>query len=354
MVMDSTPDQNSSWIYSIRAMVYPDRITHRRSLSGMPQYFTTCRFLVWFILSVLLCGNQSAYAIDIKGALTLNVFNMTGENSYTSSFDGGKSILKWPIDMKTAGINLLLSGDDLVEIEIELMTEPWGQNAAPMKDYDYIDESRYTGRPTHEGVDIYSESTLDSRALIFGVHSRVFPYRTKDLSAGVSVGYEYQEFDYRAYNTHQVGFGSWDDQSSIVTGPVSFYALDYDIYSLGLVVRPVIEDVLTITLDASVLPYVVSNDEDEHLRRSRISISSCKGSGYQTSLSTAFRTSENWFISTQCSLRKIHINGHTSQYWYGDDPATIHYDDTGQTLANIDTKIDQDTFRLAIGATYQF
>jgi hypothetical protein len=351
--MESTSGLNSSGT-NIRAMASFAVITQPCKPSELPHSSLFYGFSAWFVLAVLLCPIHSADALDFKGKVTLNAFNMSGKTRNTTSFDGGKSSLKWPIDVKTAGASLLLAGDDIMEVEIGLIAEPWRNNTSPMKDYDYIDESNYPERSTHEGVDIYSESTLNSKALILSIRSRVFPFRTRYLAAGVSAGYEYQEFDYRAYDTRQVGFGSWSDQSIVVSGPVSFYTVDYDIFSLGLVVRSAIEDVVTITLDASILPIVMSSDEDEHLRRSRVSISSCNGSGFMTSLSTDFRVLEKWSISTLCGLSRIHTDGHNRQFWYGDDPATLHFNDTGQKISGIDTKIDQNTFRVAIGATYRF
>jgi len=353
VTMESTSGLNSSGT-NIYAMASSTVITQPCKPLKLPHSSLFHGVFAWFILALLLCPIHSADALEIKGAVGLGLFNMTGKNHNTTSFDGGKSSLKWPIDVKTAGASLLLSGDNIMEVEIGLIAEPWRDNAAPMKDYDYIDESLYPGKSAHEGVDIYSESTLDSKALILSIRSRVFPFRTRYLSAGVSAGYEYQEFDYRAYDTRQVGFGPWSDQSTVVSGPVSFYTVDYDIFSLGLVARSAIDDVVTITLDASILPIVMTDDEDEHLRRSRVSTSSCDGYGFMSSLSTDFRVSEKWSISTLCGLSRIHTDGHTTQYWYGDDPATLHFNDTGQKISGIDTKIDQNTFRVAIGATYRF
>lgn len=306
-----------------------------------------------FLSILLLWAFPPAHAFDVTGGATLKAFSMTGENSYTTTFASGQSKLKWPIDVKTAGITLTLSADDLLELELGLASDPWGKSSGHMKDYDYIDESRYPGRTAHSGVDIFSQSGLDSRALICSVRSRVLPLRYRYVSVGVSAGYEYQEFDYRAYDTRQVGFGPWIDQTSSASGPVSTYAAEYDIFSVGLVARSSIENVLILTLDASILPAVRVTDEDDHLRRSRLSTSSCSGSGYQTALSTLFKVSKRCFISTECALSRIHTYGDHEQYWYGDDPASS-INDTGQRLTNISAEIDQKTFRASIGAVYRF
>jgi hypothetical protein len=287
---------------------------------------------------------QKAEAFELSGMLTINAVNMTGENSYKTTFSAGQSLLKWPIDIKSPGINLALSNsNDSFELELGLIAEPWKENSDSMKDYDYLDESQFSGRAAHNGVDIYSESRLDSKALIYRIRSRAFPLRTRFFNAGFSAGYEYQEFDYRAYNTAQVGFGSWTDQTLSVTGPSSTYSVNYNIFSLGIAMKSSIENIMTVTLDASVLPLVTADDEDNHLRRSRLDMSSCRGSGYQLSVSTAFKTFKHWYISTECGLRRIHTSGHQNKFWY----------QTGMTDRN-DVDIDQDTFQADIGVSYRF
>jgi hypothetical protein len=301
---------------------------------------------------MVLSGALSVHAFNVTGSFTLNAVDITGENSYKTKFDGGQSLLKWPIDIKTVGVGFLLSGGNIVEVELGLIAKPWGLSSGDMRDYDFIDES--PGRPVHDGVDIYSRSTVDSRALIYNIRSRIFPVRTKFLSAGLSAGYEYQEFDYRAYDTSQVGYGTWSDQTSSVSGLVSRYSPEYNIYSLGLALKSSIDDILIITLDASYLPLITTRDEDDHLRRSRLSMSTGRGTGYKTEITTLFKAYKNWYVSSRCGLSRIRTDGHQTQSWYGDDPATPHFNDTGETISGIKVKIDQETFQIALGAMYRF
>jgi hypothetical protein len=299
-------------------------------------------------------GSLTAHAFNVSGALTLDAVDMTGENSYKTTFDGGQSLLKWPIDVKTVGVDLLLTKGDTAEVELGLFTKPWGMSEGVMQDSDFIDESHYSGRSSHDGVDIYSESKVNSRALVFNARSRIFPLHMKYLSAGFSAGYDYQEFDYRAYNTRQVGYGTWSDQTNSVSGIVSLYSEQYDIYSLGLALKSSIDDVIIITLDAAALPWVTVSDEDNHLRRSRISMSTCRGSGYKTDFTILFKAYKNFYISSHCALSRMRTDGHQTQFWYGDDPATPHFNDAGDTLSGIKIRIDQQTFQTGIGATYRF
>ena len=294
--------------------------------------------------------SPSVHAFDYHGTVSLEAVDMTGKNSNLTTFDGGRSKLEWPIDARTIGIRLGLSAHDIFEAEFNIAATPWMSDHNPMKDFDYLDEK---GAQTHHnGVDIYSENDLDSKVLTVALHSRIFPVRTRFISAGFTAGYRFEEFDYRAYDTRQIGYGPWQNQSGTLSGPTSIYTLNYNIFSIGLALKSRVEDTLIITLEASALPFVYAKDEDEHLRRNRVSYTSTSGSGYQTSFSSLFKITGNWFISSRYSYTRIATDGHMDQYWYGDDPATAG-NDTGSGIS-IDAKIKQKISIAGIGVTRFF
>lgn len=317
-----------------------------------------CPCLVWvqviavIALSAFVSG--SAWSREISGRVDLDAVVMTGHNTTRTVFDGGASELEWPIDVMAPSLGAAVVWGDLGDLEIRVMAEPLGSDNRVMKDFDYLDEAQFQGRLPHDGVDIYSETPVDSKALVVSVGTRVYPLRTRHFSAGLSAGYRYEEYDYRGYNTHQTGYGSWQDQSNWVTGPSTFYSVQYDIYSAGVALKAHVEDTVILTFEALALPLVYSSDEDEHLRRNRVTFTSTTGSGYQTSLRGLFHLSRRWTIGSGCTYTRIETDGDQRQYWYGDDPATPGFDDTGYRLSGIDAQARQENVRFTLGASCVF
>ncbi len=307
--------------------------------------------LIFFLPAAFLL-DPCVYALDCSGTASIELINASGENTWISEFSSGSSKLVWPIDLKTIGLGIGVKAADLLEAELSLATAPWGSSSGCMEDYDYLDESMFRAKPLHEGIDLYSSSELDAKTLIMAVQTRVFPLRTRFLQAGITAGYRQEEYDYRAYNTRQKGYGPWQDQSADITGPTSFYSLNYDIFSLGLALRSTLENIV-LNLEVSSLPLVYVTDEDEHLKRNRMLKSDTSGSGYQTSFSGSFKLSQNWSVFSRYTFIRISTKGHHDQYWYGDDPVTT-YDDTGYRLDGVRTEIKQNSIRLGIGASRQF
>jgi hypothetical protein len=308
-----------------------------------------------FGLFLLLCASiHPLFAAEISHTVKADLVSLWGESSYEISFPEGTSRLEWPMDMRALGAAYVFDYHDLFEVDLSVVTNPWGKRSDFMKDYDWIDESFYSGRPPHEGVDVFSQSALDSRIFMVNADARLFFYSYNPVSLALLAGYNYSELDYRAYNTMQVGYGSWQDQSDMINGPTITYALEMTSIALGMSCRFDISEVLTMTMDASYLPYVQADDEDNHIRRSRVSFSECTGTGTELSLRTRFNLYKEWNLYTQCIRQHISTSGDQTQYWYGDDPATANFDDTGSAFSNIDADIDQETFQIALGIGCRF
>ena len=310
---------------------------------------------ITFGLFLFLFANiHPLFAGEISHTVKAELISLWGESSYEISFPEGVSKLEWPLDMRALGVAYGFDYSGLFEVDLSVATNPWGERNDFMKDYDWIDESYYSGRVPHEGVDVFSQSALDSKIFMVNADTRLFFYSSTPVSLALLAGYTYLEVDYRAYNTMQTGYGTWQDQSDMINGPTITYALEMTSIALGMSCRFDINEILIMTIDASYLPYVQASDEDNHLRRSRVSQSECTGTGTEVSLSTRFNFYRDWHLFTRCTRQRISTSGDQTQYWYGDDPATANLDDTGSSYSNIDAEIHQETFQIAMGIGCRF
>jgi len=305
------------------------------------------------LIVLLIAGIHPLLAGEISHRAGLELVSMWGTSSYEITFNDGTSRLEWPMNMKAVRETYVFTYNDRLELELGLISNAWRKNSDPMKDLDWIDESSNNGRAFHGGLDIYSQSELDSKILMINADARIFFFSYRPVAFGLLAGYNYQEMDYRAYNTAQVGYGPWQDHTLLINGPTINYGLEINSASFGLSCRLNLDNTLVITAEASALPYVKATDEDNHLRRSRVSHSACKGRGTELSISTIFNIYRNWNITTRCTRSRISTSGDQTQYWYGDDTGSPQ-DDTGTAVSNIDARIVQEIFQIDLGLGCKF
>lgn len=301
-------------------------------------------------IALILSYIPALSAAGITQNARIGFISMWGETSNNTCFREGASRLEWPMDMKLVHTAYMVNLSDFVEVELGLRAGPWISSGRPMQDYDWMNEalSRSPRRADHEGVDIYSTSIVDSKAFSYDATMRVFPLNFQYATLGLFFSYQNQEMDFKAYDTNQTGFGSWQDQTTSVFGPISTYAVEYDTYLIGLAWRAQAADFLKLTIYTAYIPYAKASDEDNHIRRLRVSRTECTGTGHMLSLSMQFRLSNKWFVSSTCSKLRISTDGHQKQIWYGNDPASPNYDDTGQVMSGINAEINQDSFHAGI------
>ncbi len=294
-----------------------------------------------------------ARASDIRGSVEAGLMSLTGHVTNRTYYDGGKSVLRWPLDALAPYLKMGVSWHDIIEARVCLAAEPWGTAEGVMKDSDYLDEADFN-RTSHQGLDIFSETALDAKTLVMSVDADAYPLRTRFVRAGVTAGYRYEEHDYRGYNTRQTGYGPWADQTKTIVGPGTLYTAEYDMYSAGVVLDASVPGSVRFRFEASALASVKGSDEDEHLRRNRVTFSSTSGHGYRTALAASFRIQDAWAVTSSFSYTKIATDGHQVQYWYGDDPATPGSNDTGFRLTGVRTDLDETCSSFSIGALRAF
>ena len=293
-------------------------------------------------------------AADLTHSALFQVNSLWGETAYEIAPEEGISRLSWPMDMRLLGAVYTACFRNMIEAEFSMQASPWSESPRVMEDWDWINESGGPGWIPYDELDIYSRSMLDSKALLLGSDVRIFLFSLPFASLGALGGARYQEADFRAYNTTQTGFGSWRNYTGTVLGPTTTYTVEYRFVHIGTTFKLHADRRLRFTVDTSFIPYSRAKDEDNHIRRLRISRSEATGTGSMFSLSMQYFFTDTWYASTTCSKLRIKTSGDQMQYWYGNDPATPSFDDTGQILTGIDVDIEQETFHVGIGLGCRF
>jgi outer membrane protease len=305
-------------------------------------------------LGVLLVHISALAAADLTHRALFQVNSLWGETTYEITPEDGISRLSWPMDMRLLGAVYTAGLFDIIEAEFAVHASPWNESGRPMEDCDWINETNNPDWVAYDALDVYSRSTVDAKAFTLSANVRAFLLSLPPASLGLLGGYHYQEADFRAYDTKQTGYGSWSAYTGNVSGPTTTYAVEYRFFHIGATFKGHIDRKLYLTVDTSYIPYARAEDEDNHLRRQRLSLSEATGTGGILSLSLQYFFTDTWYASTNCSKLHIKTSGDQLQYWYGNDPATPGFDDTGRPLAGIDVEIEQDTFHMGIGLGCRF
>ena len=305
-------------------------------------------------IMILFCNIQILCAFEVKHRIGFETAYLWGENTYDINFSEGRSKLEWPIELYLFGVNYTVNIGKNLEIEASCLAGPERSSSEPMKDSDWLDEEYYRGHDSHSGLDIYSHSDVDNKGRILDIKSRIFLLSTRRFSLGLTGGYQYQQFDYRGYDTTQTGYGPWSDRSTFISGPVITYEVEYSSWSVGTACRAALSDRISMQAEISYLTHVHSQDKDDHLKRNKNSIGHCSGQGLMLNLLNRFQLTPKWDIQLLAESIDINTKGDQRQYWYGDDPASPAFDDIGNAVSNIPLEIDQQAYRLGIGLNFSF
>jgi outer membrane protease len=333
-----------------KTLFSPQRMRHTNGKDAMKSLRTGI-----IALGMLLFQIPASSAADLSHLVMFEVSSMSGDTTYEITPPDGISRLSWPMDMRLAGGRYCATYRDTFQVELSAQVSPWIESSRFMEDWDWINESGSPDWRPYDELDIHSRSSLDAKAFMLGADFRALPLAVLPFaSLGLQGGFHYQEADFRAYDTRQTGYGSWNHYTASVAGPVSTYAVTYQFVHLGAALQARADDRLRLTLEASFIPYARAEDEDNHIRRMRVSVSEATGTGTMLRMSVQYFFTDAWFASTSCSKLRIRTSGDQDQYWYGDDPFSSGFDDTGSSVRGIDVDIEQDTFHLGIALGRRF
>lgn len=289
--------------------------------------------------------------------------NIEGDTAYRIDFPSGTSQLEFPLDSTLFGFEFGINYKSLKEknydkskFNIRLLTAP-RNNAGKMKDSDWLTDATDISEvgSAHPGLDIYSESTAKLSALIMDINYIYNIFSTKKITFGLSTGYLYERFEYSIYDLEQVGFGPYAaGYTGNVAGKVLDYEVNYYIPYVGLDTNILLDERFLLSLQWDYSGLARASDRDDHILRNKIAEGNCNGNASIISLNAVWQVQPKWDIQLAYTYINIKTKGKQSQFWYGDDPASPGYDDTGDSVKGIDDKISSSQKVISVTVRYRF
>ncbi|MBI5555177.1 MAG: omptin family outer membrane protease [Elusimicrobia bacterium] len=327
--------------------------------------FSTCVFSLLTVKKSWSAGpdddwqNQLLYTTR---ALALHSGFLNGYARYRINFSGGTSELEFPLDVPVWGVKGLLgyknSASDLNEtarLVFSYLTNT-SQDAGKMKDSDWIDDDigmlRYIYgidiSQNHSGVDIYSESDTELKAEILAFDYLYNLYPNQLISFGPLAGYQAQKFQYRVFNTVQVGYGPYSSVAGASSNTKTLdYYVKYEIIYLG--VGLISGDIKNLTFNAGFgySPWAKSRDRDDHVARKKLSAGDAAGFAYVFKGDAEWHFAGQWALQVAGQYQKIIANGNQCQTFY-DDP------DLADVVRNVADNISTKNYFVSAGLVYYF
>ncbi|RME65273.1 MAG: omptin family outer membrane protease [Nitrospirae bacterium] len=278
-----------------------------------------------------------AHASEFETSLGPQFGYLSGHTTYhISSYSGSSGVeseLEFPLRAALGGLKLT-ARDEKMTLELGLMTN-LTSGSGKLKDSDWLTNDldiQETGQ-AHPGKDIYSESAIDLRALIFEGSLKAKAYTIGPVVLLPRVGGAIQYFEFSAYDTEQVGYGPY---ASLYTVSVSGKTIDYNVTYFFFYLGPEFEvnsEGLGLSAGVYFCPYVYATDRDDHLLRYKLSEAETDGTGYMAALSLYWTSQRGPEVSLKASYIKLDTDGTQTQTFY-DGPyqgQTFSVDDTIKT-----------------------
>lgn len=295
-------------------------------------------------------------------ALALHSGFLQGYTKYRINFSGGASELEFPLAVPVWGVKGILgyknSSSDLNETARLVFTylTNTSQAAGKMKDSDWIDDDigmmRYIYgidiSRNHDGVDIYSESDTELKAEILTFDYLYNLYPNQLISFGPLAGYQVQKFQYRVFNTVQVGYGPYSSVAGASSNTKTLdYYVKYEIIYLG--VGLISGDIKNLTFNAGFgySPWTKAKDRDDHVMRKKLSTGVASGFAYVFKGDAEWHFASQWALHLAGQYQKFVTDGKQHQTFY-DDP------DLADVVINVDDKISAKNCFITAGLVYYF
>lgn len=303
---------------------------------------------------------------EIRFSLAPSVAAHFGYTKYVMDFkylDEGlatariKSELKFPLDMAMVGGEMNLSYVSGGDLDWELAAAVHINVNAPWSAM--IDDDWQGGEDTRLTQFSHTESDAQLKALMVDLTAVRYFHHGRSSDMGMTLGLVYQHLDYDI-----VGYEGWqlDDfgirHDIVGTADALDYEVTYAMPTIGMNIihrsRILSEGYLSIAAGP-----VFASDYDNHLLRFKDADADGTGYGIMTEYKGKFLLSratanQKVYFGLHTKLTYMNISGEQTQKWYGDDPATADYDDTGLKLSKIPHDFSSLQLRLGFHLTMTF
>jgi outer membrane protease len=305
----------------------------------------------WLALPLLISPG-SLQALP-RPAVSLSLGQHYGHTTYHISFrqieDGAvytlESELEFPLGFWMGGLEISMGKEgnhrgrwSLVGAIRRNVSDP--QN--PMKDSDWIPIPPNIPRWLYS----YTESRAEPRAWHIETEAGYCLLEGEAMILTALAGYRYHRVSYGIF-----GLQGWQNDGSgrqeygLDPGlNVLDYRVSYHLPVMGFEARVRASNRMAVDVAARFSPYAYAEDLDDHLLRFKRSEATATGVAYFADLAVradlpAWTERYRPFVRIRMGWSRIETDGHQTQRWYGDDPASPDFDDTGSSVAGIDDEI---------------
>ena len=282
-------------------------------------------------------------------------------SSYDTTGSGVESELEFPLNTLLFGLEGSYRSSAESERSGFQFDYRWltslGGGSGKMKDSDWLTDDIdvfLVGSP-NPGLDIYSESDADLKAMIIDLRLSYGAWATEEWNVGPLVGLLYEKFSYDISNVNQVGFGPYaPGYTESASGLVLTYEVTYTIPFLGIRAALHSTSSFDALLDLGYSPWATAEDKDDHLLRGKLSEGSTDGSVFIATLTADWEIQGADHILIRGQYLNIDTTGTQTQRWYRDEVTSTGTIPAGTTISGIDNRIDSEQKSLLIAYQVAF
>lgn len=333
--------------------------------------------IILFISIGLIGLSQQVVALDFS--FNSSISKLSGQTEYELNVAFKDSLIGYPlVDRKirsllefplnstigTFGIAINNRGDSTKKWVISLdVSRNFNDPTKVMKDSDWDEISGFFPMTQFS----YTESIPTMKFTEFHFKSQFQFTKNTNSYLYILIGMKYQEIQqsidnftgwYRPGDPNTITYLPPVTIDSVVDTPALYYKVKYKTPYIGLGLKKKFGNSTSLDFSAS-YSLVMSSDFDDHLLRFKTSESRGNGSGYFLSgkgkiLIMKIGNSKKIFFEPTFEYAKYEIKTLQTQVWYGNDPATGSFDDTGGFVGKIPLAIRSNQTKIGLNIQLTF